>query len=170
MAELMASMGLSSLMGTTGATAAIAAPEIGGALSAGSLMGGIPAAAAAGPTIGNAAMLGTQGIAGKLGAGAFNLLTGKSTIASDLASKGLGKIPGMGGASNWLAENPIPMKMGISQQQQPQTSLSPRNVASPADLGRLPMQAPQKTVPDQLQDMINKKLNEFAQQFMKSQR
>jgi len=179
MGELLATMGLGSLLGASGAGAAIAAPEIGGALSAGSLLGqgglsaglaglGGATASTLGPTIGAASMLGAPSLASKFMGGV--LQGGFPGMASNLASQGLGKV-GMTGASNLLAENPIALKMGIGNQQQAPSSVTPPHTPSqPIKLGQSPISAPQKTVASTLNEMVDKKLEEFVKQYMQSQR
>lgn len=172
--------GLLGLLGKGGAEGAAATGTglgtaglgVGEALTADSLMGrtgglasglaGLTAAASTlGPTIGAASALNIPPLWQK---GLSGILSGRGVLPgmgfglSDLASKGLGKI-GMTGASNFLAENPVSVKVPLWGGGQP-------NVPPPIVPNR--PNRNQQIIGDELNEMINKKLDEFVKQMRMS--
>ncbi len=165
MGELLAFMpGLMETMGIGGGTAALggavtpaATAAVGGTSALGSLSALGAGAGSAGLGGAITTPLWQKGLTGILsGHGA---LPGMGFGASDLASKGFGKL-GMTGASNFLAENPISLKVPLWGGGQPNT------------MGTSPVSPPkginQQVINNELNDMINKKLDEFIKQMRMS--
>jgi hypothetical protein len=162
--------------GLGGSVIPSATAAVGGTSALGGLSAlGTGATGLGGAVMPSASVLGSPSIASKVLGGVIR--GGFPGTASSLASKGLGQlgqmgVPGMTGASNFLAENPIPIKMGIGQQATPTQSpvIPPRSTAQPSTLGQSPISAPQKTAVEGISELVDKKLNDFVKQFMQSQR